>query len=122
MQQFPFGQSQALSPFAMMNVESVRQPQVFQSSFEINQQLSDSLAKKRTELAHLREQYDCAKKNLENLKRLIAFTHCKVTRAEYEFAEDKIRDLQKELLNKQIEMDFIEGRIRVFDSPLNIMH
>jgi hypothetical protein len=122
MQQFPFGQSQALLPFAMMNVESVRQPQVFNSAFGINQQLGDALARKRIEMANLHEQYDCAEKNLRNLTLLIATTHCRVARDEIDSAEEKLRKIRTEMTDKQMELDIIEGDFRSFNSPLNIMH
>ena len=122
MQQFPFGQSQALSPFAMMNVESVRQPQVFNSAFGINQQLGDALTRKRIEMANLREQHDCAEKNLRNLSLLIATTHCRVSRDEIDSAEEKLRKIRSEMTDKQMELDYIEGKFRSFNAPLNIMH
>jgi len=122
MQQFPFSQSQALSPFAMMNVESVRQPQVFHSAFETNQRLSDALARKRTEMALLHEQRECAEKNFRNLSLLIATTLHGVSRAEYAYAEEKLRKIRTEMTDKQMELDYIEGEFRSSNSPFNIMH
>ena len=122
MQQFPFGQSSAMFPFAMSSVESVRRPPVFLTAVEAERKLNESLIKKRIELSTLREQYDCVKKNFENLKRLIATTMCRVSRDEFNSTEEKLRTIQSELLDKQMETDRLENMVRVSTAPLNIMH
>ena len=122
MQQFPFGQSSAMFPFAMANVESVRRPPVFLTAVESEQKLIESLIKKRVELATLREQYDNLKTSFANLNLLIATTMCRVSLDEFNSTRDKLRALQSELVDKQMETDRLESMVRVSTTPLNIMH
>ena len=122
MQQFPFGQSSAMFPFAMSSVESVRRPPVFLTAVESEQKLTESLIKKRVELAKLREQYENLKKNFANLNLLIATTMCRVSQEEFNSTKDKLSAIRLELADKQMETDYLESMVRVSTTPLNIMH
>ena len=122
MQQFPFGQSSAMFPFAMANVESVRRQPVFLTAVESEQKLNESLIKKRVELAILREQYDNLKTSFANLNLLIATTMCGVSQEEFNSTKDKLSAIRLELADKQMETDYLESMVRSSTAPLNIMH